>query len=42
MQMLGRIAKEVDEDPGMWRREEEYMRKFGTLIEEDLRMTFTI
>ncbi|MEA3488527.1 MAG: hypothetical protein U9R10_04665 [Euryarchaeota archaeon] len=36
------IAKAVDEDPNMWDKEEEYLRKYGTLTEEDMRKAFTI
>lgn len=39
---LDRIAKEVDEDPNVWKKEEEFYEKYGTLTEEDMRKTFTI
>ena len=39
---LEKIAKAVDEDPNMWKSEEEFQRKYGTLTGEDLRKTFTI
>ena len=39
---LERIAKEVDEDPNMWKKEEEYQGKYGTLTEEDMKKVFTI
>jgi hypothetical protein len=37
-----KIVNRVNNDPEVWKREEEYHRKYGTLKEEDLRKTFTI
>ena len=42
MSALERIAKEVNEDPNVWKNEEEFYKKYGTLSEEDMRKTFTI
>lgn len=39
---LERIAQEADADPNVWKTEEEYYRKYGTLTEEDIRKTFSI
>lgn len=37
-----RIAEEVENDPKTAKKEEEFQRKYGTLTEEDERITFTI
>lgn len=39
---LIRIAEEVENDPEEAKKAEEFQRKYGTLTEEDLRITFTI
>jgi tripartite-type tricarboxylate transporter receptor subunit TctC len=39
---LVRIAEEVENDPEVAKKAEEFQRKYGTLTEEDLRITFTI
>lgn len=39
---LNRIAEEVENDPEVARKVEEFQRKYCTPTEEDLRITFTI
>ena len=42
IETLIRIAEEVESDPEVAKKTEEFQRKYGTLTAEDLALTFTI
>jgi hypothetical protein len=42
MEVLKRVCEEVEKDPEVAKKAEEFQRKYGTLTAEDLAMTFTI